>query len=894
MRWVSNIRFRIRAILRPDRMEKEMDEEMAFHLDMEVRKLMREGLDPAHAHREALRNFGEPMQQRERARDSWGVRWIQDLRSDARLTARRFRKDPGFSIVAILTVALGVGATTAIFTVVHGVLLKPLPYPDPDGLVALTHNMPAIDVYQAPLGPALFLTFRDHSSTLQDVGFWRPGIRTVTGLAEPEEVQALQITPNLLPMLGLTPVIGRGFSQDEGSPGSTIPVLLSNGYWKSHFGADPDVLGRTIRVQGEDLPIVGVLPPDARIQDRNPDLILPLHLNEASQAVGNWSLPSIARLEPGVTAAQATAELSQLTPLACELYPGIPLEELERRGFRTLATPLKIAVVGEATTVLWVVFGTMGLVLLIACTNLANLFLAKAESHVQDLALRKALGASRGRTVRQTLTESILVGLVGGATGLVLAHGGTLFLVRMAPPALPRLEEIALEPIIILFALVITLAVGALLGVLSSTRGGAAGLVTSMNDGGRGGGGGSGGGRARNVLATVQIALALVLLVGSGLMVRTFLALRSVPPGYERPTEVLTFRLTVPASDAPTPDDVAEAHREIIRRLSEIPEVTSVSAAFSVAMESWESWEDMFMEDFPVAEGDPNPLRRLNWITPGHFATLENPLRAGRSFEWPDVMERRHVAIVSEAFAREFWPTPEQAVGKRFRTGGNQPWKVIVGVAGDVHTEGVQEAPPSIVFFPFVMDGMWGTQTFASRGLRYAIRTTRPRATDILPTARQAVWSVNPQLPLSSVQTLEEIFAGSIARTSFAMVMLGTAAGVALFLGMVGVYGVVSYVVSQRTREMGIRMAIGATARQVRGMVLRQGGSLAGTGIVLGIGVAYLLSRLMASLLFGVSPVDPVTYGAVSSALMAVVLLASYLPARKAAGVDPTEALKRE
>jgi predicted permease len=872
-------------------MEEELDEEVAFHLEMEVRKLVLQGMSPDEARRAALRSFGDPLRQKERARDSWGIRWIQDLRSDARLTLRSFRRNPGFALVAVLTLALGIGGTTAIFSVVNGVVLKPLPYRDSGELVSLSHTMPGIDIRKAPLGPALYRTYREHARSLQAIGLWRSLTLTVTGLAEPERVTAIEVTESLLPLLGISPALGRGYAEEDGGPASTSPVILSHGYWRSRFGGDPEVLSRTLRVEGEELPIIGVLPPGTRIEGRDPQILLPIRLNPA-QGVGNWNYHATARLEQGFTTSQVTAELTGLTPLACELYPGIPLEELNRRGFATVATPLKSEMLGDSGKVLWVVFGTVAVVLLLACTNVANLFILKADGRVRDVALRRALGASRGRLIRQTLTDCTLLGLAGGVAGLALAHGALQILLRMAPSSLPRQEEIGLDPTTLLFCLGVALAVGILFGFLPELRGEGVPLAEPLKEGGRSAGAGRA--RVRDLFAVVQIALALVLLVGSGLMIRTFQALKSVPPGYERPEEVLTFRLSVPEAEAPTGSEAARMHQEILARLSDIPGVTAASAAGAVAMEGWESWENVLMEDFPVAEGDPNPLRAINWTTPDFFRTLETPLVAGHTFSWTDALEHRHVAIVSETFAREFWPTPQQALGKRFRMDGSNPWKEIIGVAGDIRTRGVTEDPPAVVYFPIVLEGLWGPEgwVFIQRDLRYAIRTTRHRATDILPEVRQAVRGVNPQLPLHSVQTLEAIFAASISRTSFTLVMLGIAAGVAVVLGMVGVYGVVSYVVAQRRQEMGIRMAMGATKGQVGAMVLKEGSALAGMGILLGATAAAVLTHLLTSLLFGVSPLDPLTFGAVSSALLAVVLLASYLPARRAAGVDPTEALR--
>lgn len=894
MRWITNLAFRLRATLVTGKMERELDDEMAFHIEMEARKLMERGMAEEEAWRQARRNFGPMLRNKESARQAWGIGLVQDLRADARHTFRGFRRSPVFAAVAILTLGLGIGGTTAIFSVVNGVILKPLPFPDPHRLVAVHHSMPGVGADETPLSPAMYFTFRDHSRTLEDIGVWRRAPVTVTGLAEPEQVVAAQVTAGLFPVLGVSPILGRGYGEEDVAPGSTYRIILSQGYWVRRFGSDPDILGRTIRIDGNELVIIGVMPGGLRLGELDPDLYLPLVFNRAGIGVGNWSFPGIARLRPGVTPDEASNDLDRLTVLATEEYPGIPLANLRDRDFSTFVRPLKEEVVGGAGTVLWLVFGTAGLVLLVACINVANLFLVRAETRQRDVALRSAMGASKGRLARQFITESTVIGILGGSAGLLMALAGDRLLLHMAPPNLPRLEEIGLEPTVLLFALGMSVLTGLIFGTIPVLRYGRAGLAESLKEGGRGTSSSRRWYRLRSVFAVSQVALVLVLLIGSGLMIRTFQALRNVPPGFQRPEEVFTFRISVPSSEAGTADDAARTHQQILEQIGQIPGVTSVGAAASVAMDGWESWEDVEVDGFPPTPGEAPVHRRLNWITPGYFATLENPLLAGRTIEWEDVYQRRPVAVVTENFAREFWGRPAEALGRRFRTAANSPWREIVGVVQNVHTTGVAETPPTVIYWPLIMEGMWGVSTFTIRDLRYAVRTSRLDPTTLLPEVGDAVWSVNPNLPLSENLTLDEILADSMARTSFTLVMLGIAAGVALLLGMVGVYGVLSYLVAQRTREMGVRLALGARPADVRRMVVRQGAVLGVAGVAIGLGVAVGLTHLMSALLFGVRPVDPLSYGAVAAALMGVVLLASYIPARRAAGVDPTEVLRWE
>ena len=892
MRWIMNLAFRLRAIAARGRMERELDDEMAFHLDMETRKLVQQGVPEAEARTRARRSFGSVVRNRELTREAWGVGLLDDLKVDVRHTLRGLRRSPVFAVVVVLTLGLGIGGATAIFSVLDGVVLKPLPFPDPDRLVAVHHTMPAIGVDETPLSPALYLTFRDHSRTLEDIGVWQRRPVTITGLGQPEQVEAALVTVGLFPVLGVTPILGRAFDDSDVVPGSPSTVMLSQGYWIRRFGSDPAVVGETVRIDGREVAIIGIMPGELLLGRLTSDLYLPLAFNWVG--VGNWSFPGIARLRPGVTLEQANEDLDRMTVLATEEFGGIPLSTLREREFSSFVRPLKDDIVGEASTVLWIVFATVGVVLLVACTNVANLFLVRTEARQRDAALRSAIGASKGRLARQFITESTIVGILGGAVGILLAHGGNRLLLHVAPPNLPRLEEIGLDPAVLLFALGVSVLAGILFGTIPVLRYRRGELAELLSEGGRGAVSGRGWLRLRSLFAMTQVAMVLVLLVGSGLMIRTFRALKDVPPGFQRPAEVLTLRISVPSTDAPTADDAARTHQQILEEIAQIPGVTSVGAAGSVAMDGWESWDDLEVDGFPPPPGETPVLRRFNWITPEYFATLENPILAGRPIEWVDVFEHRPVALVTENFAREFWGDPAEAVGRRFRTAPDTRWCEIVGVVQNVHTRGVSEAAPSVIYWPLIVEELWGMGVYTVRDLRYAIRTSRPDPTSLVPEVREAVSRVNRSLPLSEILTLHDILANSMARTSFTLVMLGIAAGVALLLGIVGVYGVLSYLVAQRTREMGVRLALGARPADVRWMIVRQGGILAAAGVGIGLVAAVGLSHLMAALLFGVNPVDLLTYVTVAATLIGVVLLASYLPARRAAAVDPTEALRWE
>ena len=577
MRWMTNLAFRLRAALAPRKMERDLDDEVAFHLEMETRKLTERGMTEEEAWRRARRNFGSALRNKESAREAWGIGLIDDFKADARYAFRGLRRNPTFAVVAIVTLALGIGGTTAIFGVLNGLVLKPLPFREPERLVAVHHTMPAIGVEETPLSPALYLTFREHSHTLEDIGVWQRRPVAVTGHAQPERVQAALVTEGLLPLLGVAPILGRSFDEADVAPGGASTVILSQGYWIRRFGGDPAVVGRTLRIDGSETEIIGVMPSYLRLGRFTPDLYLPLAFNWVG--VGNWSFPAIARLRPGVSLDQANRDLDRLTVVASEEYGGIPLTTLREREFSSFVRPLKDDVVGAAGTALWIVFGTVGLVLLVACINVANLFLVRAESRQRDAALRSAIGASKWRLARQFITESTVVGILGGATGLLVAHGGHRLLMHVAPPDLPRLEEIGLNAPVLLFALGVSILAGLLFGTIPVLRYGTRELGGSLKEGGRGAGSVRRRVRLRSTFAVTQVAMVLVLLVGSGLMIRTFQELKRVPPGFQRPGEVLTLRISVPSTEAGTADDAARTHQRILEQIAAIPGVTSVGAA---------------------------------------------------------------------------------------------------------------------------------------------------------------------------------------------------------------------------------------------------------------------------------------------------------------------------
>jgi predicted permease len=555
---------------------------------------------------------------------------------------------------------------------------------------------------------------------------------------------------------------------------------------------------------------------------------------------------------------------------------------------------LKQEVVGDIGTVLWVLMGTIGLVLLIACANVANLLLVRAESRQQELAIRAALGAGWGSIGREMLLESLTLGVLGGGLGLGLAYGALRILTAMGPATLPRLAEIGIDPAVLGFTLVVSILAGLLFGLIPVLKYAGPNVAVALRGGGRTLSHGRERHRARNTLVVVQVSLALVLLIGSGLMIRTFQALRNVQPGFAQPEEVQMLRISIPEAQVKEPERVMRMQNEMIDKLAAIPGVTTVAFSSAAPLEGFNSNDLLYAEDKNYGVGQIPPIRRYRFVGPGFFKTTGTAMIAGRDFTWTDIYEKRHVAVVSANLAVEMWGDPSSALGKRIREGMKDSWREVVGVVGDVYDNGMQQKPPTFAYWPVMMDKFWGDEVHINRGGVFVIRTARAGTQGFLTEARQAIWSVNANLPVFLVRTLQDVYDQSMARTSFTLVMLAIAGGMALVLGIVGIYGVIAYAVSQRTREIGIRMALGAEPAGLQRMFVRHGLLLAGVGAAIGLGAAAGLTRMMSSLLFGITSLDPTTYSAVSALLITTAAVASYFPARRATTVDPVESLRSE
>jgi len=813
---------------------------------------------------------------------------------------RRLGRAPLFTTITLLTLAIGVGANTVIFSVVEGVLLKPLPYPHPEQLIGVWHTAPGIGLAELNMSPSIYFIDREQSTTLQDIGVYDSDSLKVTGAGRPEHVRGLDVTDGTLPILEVTPVLGRLFTSKDDSPGAPETALLSYGYWQSKFGGASSVIGRSITVDGRPREIIGVLPRGFHFLDQqDAALILPFQWDRNKTKLGNFSQRAIARLKPGVTMAQASTDMARLLPIVLRSFPapeGFSTSLFEKARITPDLRPLKQDVVGDVGKVLWVLMGSIVLVLLVACANVANLLLVRVEGRRQELAIRSALGAGWGRIAGELLFESVALGVLGSLIGLALAYGALRTLVAMAPTGLPRLHEIGIDLPVLLFTLALALLTSLLIGLIPIIKYAGASVNSGLRAGSRALSQSRERHRARNALVIVQVALALVLLISSGLMIRTFRALMHVSPGFDAPESVQSFRFFISETQIPDTqrDKVVRMEQDILEKIAATPGVSSVSFSSAVPMDGYDSNDVLYAQDHVLGENELPPIRRFKFISPGTFSTLGTGMAAGRDLTWTDIYQKRPVAIISENFAREYWHDANSALGKRIRVGSTDDWREVVGVARDVHDNGVDQPAPTTVYWPVMQDHFEGQKEMLHRGIAFLIRSPRAGSQVFMKEIEQKVWSINPNVPLAEPTTLGELYTKSMARTSFTLVMLCVAGSMALLLGIVGIYGVISYSVSQRTREIGIRMALGAQRQALIALFVRQGLWLTGIGVVCGLVAAFVTMRLMSSLLFNVSPVDPITYVSITVCVVATAFFACYLPSRRVAAVDPVDALRAE
>jgi putative ABC transport system permease protein len=826
---------------------------------------------------------------------------LDNFASDLRYAARGLWRSPLFTLVALLTLAIGCGTNTAIFSVVDGVLLKPLPYPDPDRLVAVWHTAPGApgltDVSGGlRLSPSMLVTYQDESRSFARIGMWVEGSASVTGIGDPEQVSSIAMMGDVLQALEVPPLLGRWLEAGDEVPSSASHVMLSYAYWQRRFGGDPNVVGRTITVDAAPTEIVGVMPQGFRVLDAAADLLRPIPSARTGLAPYPFYGKGVARLKPGVSIEQANADLARLLPRWVERFPypngqgDAKANYLDGWRITPALRPLKQDVVRDVGTLLWVVMGTIGVVLVIACANVMNLMLVRAEKRRPELAVRGALGAGSWRIVRALLVESALVGMAGGALGLGLAAAALAAIKRLAPATLPRVDAIALDGRALLFTLGLSAVAGVLLGLVPALRYTGPTIGAALRAGGRTAMQGRAQHRVQDALVVAQVALALVLIVSSVLMIRTFEALRTVEPGFADPQTVQTARITIPPQIERNPQSVFQLETAIADAIAQVPSVSSVGFTAALPMDgTYGGWDSIDAEDQPSdTNAGTAPLRKFKFVSPGVFRALGTRLVAGRELERADLDDNRAVVLVSENLARELWREPAAALGKRI--GRRGWWNEVVGVVQDSYDNGLQEPPAPTAYWPAYIKEF----DMAQRNVAFAIRSPLAGRDSFVRQIEQAVWSVNASLPLANPVTMQSYYDRSLARTSFTLVMLAIAGAAALVLGVVGLYGTIAYVVSQRRREIAIRLALGAQQGAVTRTFVRYGLGLSAIGVVLGLAAAAAVTRFMAALLYGVSALDPLTYAGVALALTAAAVLASWLPARRAAAVDPAEALAAE
>jgi predicted permease len=886
--------------------DRDRAEELRSYLEIETGENIARGMRPEAARRAAHLKLGNTVRIREEIYRMNTISLLDTLGRDLRQAVRGMVRRPGFTLAVVLTLALGIGANTAIFAVVDGVLIKPLPYPHAEELVSLEHAAPGVNLAELRMSPTQLFTYRDEGRVFQQIGLYGDGGRTITGLGDPEQARALFVTYGVLQALGVAPQLGRIFSEADTTPGGSalMPVMLSHAYWQRRFGGDPSVIGR--RFRGDSIPseVIGVMPEAFRFLDMEPafEVIVPIVLNRNGLRIDGFNMSGLARLNSGATAADANSDIARMLPVWLNAWPLTPngggRQQVEGWRITPRVQPLKDRVIGGVGDMLWILMGTIGIVLLIACANVANLMLVRSESRRQEFAVCTALGASRGQLARAVSVESVVLSLTGGALGVALAYAGLALLVAIAPVTLPRVEDISLDVRVVVFAVAVSLFSSVLFGALPALKH-IARQAPALGGSARGASASRERQRMRNALVVVQVALALVLLVGSGLMIRTFHALLNVEPGFTPGADVQTARIWVPPQQVRDAERTTRTHQEILEKIAALPGVSAAAFSSAVPMEGpLRVWTDaIYVDGTTYTPGTTPPVRRMKTVSPGYFRAIGTRLIAGRDFTWNDIYGRTNVVIVSENFAREVWGSSAAALGRRIHESApaaSVVWREIVGIVEEVHEDALHEAAPPMAYWPVLMDNFAGQERFVMRAVNLVIRSERADRESLLGGVRSSVWSVNSSMPVFLVRTMKDLYDQSIARTSFALVMLGIAAAMALVLGVIGIYGVIAYLVSLRSREIGIRLALGAAPAELMRMFVRQGLALTAIGAAVGLMIAVALTQWMSSLLFGVERLDPPTYAAVLGVLGLAAAVASYVPARRAAAIDPVETLTAE
>jgi putative ABC transport system permease protein len=815
---------------------------------------------------------------------------MQMLLADLRDAVRSLRKQPRFLIIASLTLALGIGAVTAIFSVVNGVLLQPLRYPQSARLVNVWSTAPGLNLDQFPLSPDLFLFYRRHNQVFEDMALSQGQRINLTEAGSPEVVDARVTTHSYFATLGVGLTRGRTYSADEDKPEAARVAVVSHRLWTRRYGGDAALVGRTVRIDGEPTQIIGVGP--AWLDEAgSPDVWIPARFNAANPPTGNFGWNAIARLKPGVAPDQAATHLVPLVQRAMSEY----IQSANYRAFltdgryRPIVHAMKEDVIGSVREPLWILLGTVGMVLLVACGNVANLCLVRAEARQREIAVRVALGGSRGGLVRKLLAEAAVLSVIGTSIGVVISAAALPVLLRLAPETIPRLDQVRVDGWVLLVAAGAAAVSALLFGLVPAIRYTRPDVMACLRQGGRSATDHPGRQRGRNLLVIAQTAMALVLLVGSGLLARSFARLMDADQGFVS-RNVLTFRVALPTTTYPKSPEVMRFTQQLVDRLGELPSVEAAGATTELPVAQGASGTAFEFEGYPVAAGKLPPLVQYSTVTPGYFKALQIAVTGGTDFNTSDLRDGVNTIIVNKAAAAQFWPGQE-AIGKRVRGTGSgdapRPWYTVKGIVGNVRQDGLRDPPKPLIYFPINPAG-----DGAPRAFTYVIRG--PLVHTQADAVRRAVWGLNADLPVAALRTMDDVVERSVTEFSFTMLTLAIAAGIALLLGAIGLYGVLSYAVTLRTREIGVRMALGAPPLVVKRGILAHAAGITAVGLVIGGLGAAGLTRFLGGLLYETRPLDVPTFAGMSALLFAVALIAAYLPARKAAGVSPLEAMRME
>jgi predicted permease len=886
---LSILLHRLKALVRRGRLDRDLEDELRFHIEMRQQKT---GLDPL----AARRRFGNLTSFQEVCREMWTLGSIEILWQDIRYALRTLRKSPAFTGVAVFALALGIGANTAIFSVVNAVVLKPLPYRDPGRLALLWGNVRRMKVERRGTSYPDFVDWRSQGKSFDGMAAYNPVGVTLTGGDEPERVKCERVSAAYFPILGVNPILGRTFlASEDVVPMRDQVVILSEGLWKRRFGGDAKIIGKTLRTaSGRNLTVVGVVPASFRGISDNVDLWVPFMLSGSAENLaerGDRGMGVLARLRPGASLAQAQAELDVICQRLAREYPA----SNEARGVEV--APLDTELLGDIRPAVLALAGAVAFVLLIACANVANLLLARSEARQREIALRVALGAGRVRLWRQLITESCVLAVIGAGAGLLLAFFGVRILMAASPITFPTFVHPGIDAPVALFTLLISLLCGIVMGFAPAVHSRMARLHTALKEGSGRVAGGKMPQRFRDVLVAAEIALTLVLLVGAGLLIRSFRELNALHPGFD-PDHLLCLTVGLPRiapsqTDAAVPDDNVTAHsdistRQILDRVRALPSVTGAAIATDLPLSGIEVGIFYTAEGQPAVTAQNTPRAFYHRVTPEFFQVLRTPIIAGRTFSPEEISGNAPVVMVSENVRKRFW-SGQDAVGKRIKIGrptSHSPWLRVIGVVGEMKYRGLPNngtADPDIYRF-------WSEE---ERDILLAVRTTLDPA-GLAPAVRNAIHEIDKTIPIYDVATMPERIGEQTARNRFTGWLMAIFAAVALLLAMVGVYGVMSYAVTRRTQEIGVRMALGANRPQVLLLIVGQGLPLILAGIVVGLAVSFGLTRLIATLLYGVTPTDAFTFTLVTVLLASIALLACWLPAWRASRVDPLVALRHE